>query len=105
MASLKHGGEFQRLPMDEGVVSGAHVVDNAAQLLDLEEVLSRLEKNDPRKAQVVILRFYGGMSIEQTATVMSLSPATVKNEWRFARAWLHGELSGSHARGNKIDGG
>lgn len=105
VASIKHGGRFQRLPLDDAVVSGACIVDNAAQLLDLEAALSRLEKDDPRKAQIVMLRFYAGLSIEQTAAVMSLSPATVKNEWRFARAWLHGEMSESRGRGHPNDGG
>ena len=92
-ASVKHGGELQRLPLDEEAISDANVPNNAAQLLDLEQALLRLELDDPRKAQIVMLRFYGGLSIEQTAAAMELSPATVKTDWRFARAWLHDEIS------------
>ncbi len=64
----------------------------------LDEALERLEKYDKRKADVVMLRYFAGLSIEETAAALGVSPATVKNEWTFARAWLHREVG-------KSDGG
>ena len=68
------------------------VDDQREQLVLLDGALHRLEERDARKAQIVLLRFFAGLNIEQTAAAMDLSPATVKNEWRFARAWLHSEM-------------
>jgi RNA polymerase sigma factor (sigma-70 family) len=59
----------------------------------LDEALTRLETIDKRKADVVMLRYFAGLSIEETAAALSVSPATVKNDWTFARAWLHRELA------------
>ena len=61
-------------------------------LVAVDEALTRLEQTDPRKAQIVSLRYFAGLSVEETAAAMDLSPATVKNEWKFARAWLHRAL-------------
>ena len=61
-------------------------------LVALDEALTRLEATDPRKAQIVTLRYFAGLSIEETAAALDLSPATVKNEWKFARAWLYRAL-------------
>ena len=58
----------------------------------LDRPLTRLEQSDPRKAQIVSLRYFAGLSIEETASALDLSPATVKNEWAFARAWLYKAL-------------
>ena len=60
---------------------------------DLDEALQRLTALDPRQGQLVELRFFGGLSIEETAEVMKLSPATIKREWSSARAWLRRELA------------
>jgi len=73
-------------------------------LIALDEALSRLEQFDARKARVVSLRFFAGLSVEETAAAMDLSPATVKNEWAFARAWLHREMSGGRAAHGGPDG-
>ena len=62
-------------------------------VLAIDQALTRLEQIDPPKAQVVLLRYFAGLTIEETAAAMNLSPATVKNEWAFARAWLHDVLS------------
>ncbi len=62
---------------------------------ELDEALQRLTALDPRQGQLVELRFFGGLSIEETAEVMKLSPATIKREWSSARAWLRRELSGA----------
>jgi RNA polymerase sigma factor (sigma-70 family) len=55
--------------------------------------LNALAKNDPRKARVVELRFFGGLSVDETAEVLSISPETVMRDWKFARSWLHAQLS------------
>jgi DNA-directed RNA polymerase specialized sigma24 family protein len=60
----------------------------------LDEALTRLEKMDPDLARLVELRFFGGLSIEETAVVLAVSPATVKRSWAAAKAWLRRELSG-----------
>lgn len=64
------------------------------ELLDLENALQELLALDPRQARVVELRFFGGLDVEETASVMGLSPRTVKREWRTARAWLQHQLLG-----------
>lgn len=89
---LKHGGGGQRVDLDPDMVGEK---DDRVDLIALDEALDRLEKHDARKAQVVMLRYFTGLSIEETAAAMELSPATVKTEWAFARAWLHRELAGS----------
>lgn len=94
--AAKHGGGRQRLTLEESVIA---VDEHCEQLLDLDKAMTALEARDARKAEIVMLRFYAGLSIEQTAMAMNLSPATVKNEWRFARAWLHSEMS-EHGPGN-----
>ena len=63
-------------------------------LLELDEALGRLEKVDPQKTQIVELRYFGGLTIEETAEALSISPATVKRDWAMARAWLRRELGG-----------
>jgi RNA polymerase sigma factor (TIGR02999 family) len=61
----------------------------------VDEALDKLRANDPRQAELVELRFFGGMTVEETAVALGVSPATVKREWTHARAWLHRELQGS----------
>ena len=63
------------------------------ELLDVENALQRLAVVDERQVRIVECRFFGGMSIEETAAALCLSPATVKREWALARAWLNRELS------------
>jgi RNA polymerase sigma factor (sigma-70 family) len=58
----------------------------------VDEALTRLEQTDPRKAEIVTLRYFAGLSIEETAAALDLSAATVKNEWKFARVWLYRAL-------------
>ncbi len=70
-------------------------IEGTPLLLALDGVLNKLEKHDTRKFQVVMLRYFGGLSIEETAAAMDLSPATIKNEWTIARAWLHREMAAS----------
>lgn len=87
---VKHGGEAQRIPfdvaMDEGVLM---LAPRAAELLALDEALDELAKLDPRKSRVVELRYFGGLSLEETAEVLEVSLMTVRRDWRAAKAWLY----------------
>jgi len=87
----KRGGGRQRVPLDEVVVLAD---DRAQELLALDDALRRLAAESERAARIVEWRFFAGMSIEETAEVMRISPATVKREWTLARAWLNRELDG-----------
>ncbi len=83
-----------RQEREQGVTPGSKREDAlAAALLDLDRVLSALAALDERRAAVVECRFFGDMDVEETARVLSLSPATVKRDWRVARAWLAQELA------------
>ena len=90
--ALKRGGgqPVESLGDDAMVV----VRERAAELLDLDAALERLAALDPAQSQVVECRFYGGMTIEETAEALGTSPATVKRQWAMARAWLNRELAG-----------
>jgi RNA polymerase sigma factor (TIGR02999 family) len=92
---FKHGGGRDRVELDPAQVLSDKPEHDATDLIALDEALAELEKSDARKAQVVSLRYFAGLSVEETAAAMDLSPATVKNEWAFARAWLHRKLSGT----------
>lgn len=87
----KRGGGQQRVPLDEVVVL---TDDRAQELLALDDALRRLAAESERAARIVEWRFFGGMSIEETAEVLGISPATVKREWTLARAWLNRALQG-----------
>ncbi len=87
---IKRGGDRGRVELTD---VGMAVEPPATDLVALDEALDRLEKHDPRKAEVVMLRYFAGLTIEETAAALSLSPATIKTEWAFARAWLHREIS------------
>jgi RNA polymerase sigma factor (TIGR02999 family) len=89
-ASGKHGGHGQRVELTEGL---ALIEPPAADLLALDDAIQRLQTEEPRLAEVVMLRYYAGLSVEQTAEVVRRSDRTVKREWRQARAWLAGHLS------------
>ena len=82
-------GEVEELLLARGEVGDAH----SETLLAVEEALCRLERHDHLHARVVECRFYGGMSIEETAAALGTSPATVKRKWAFARAYLNRELT------------
>lgn len=87
---LKRGGDVRRTSFDEALIVAE---DRASDLLVIDEALTRLEQLDPRQAKVVELRFFGGLSVEETAEVLGVSAPTVKREWAMAKAWLHRELS------------
>ena len=84
---LKHGGEAQRVPFDSVQVA-LMSQPRAAELLALDEALAELAKLDERKGTVVELRYFGGLSIEETAEVLEISAMTVRRDWRAAKAWL-----------------
>ena len=88
----KRGGKAPRITLDEALVGGdAPSFD----LLALDEALERLAAIDPEQARLVELRFFGGLTVEETADAMNISPATVKRHWTVARAWLARELEGN----------
>jgi RNA polymerase sigma-70 factor (ECF subfamily) len=94
---VKRGGGASHVPLeDHDPVSPEPAVD-PADAHTLDAALTRLEALDPQQGRVVELRYFGGMTIEETAEVMSLSTATVKREWSVARAWLYREITGSPA--------
>jgi len=88
--SLKRGGNLRPVELDDAlVVSPQPEVD----LVGLDDALRALETVDPRKCRVVELRFFGGLSVEETATVLAVSVETVMRDWRLARSWLRRELT------------
>ncbi len=86
---IKRGGGMNRKPLDAVDLA---VADDADDVLALDAALNRLAERDARAAKIVELRFYAGLSVEDTAAAMELSDRTVKREWSFARAWLFKEL-------------
>ncbi len=87
--SLKRGGSEPKLTLDEGLIVSPDV---PAQLVDLEHALTKLAQEDPRKSSVVELRFFGGLTVKETAEVLKVSPDTVMRDWSMARAWLLREM-------------
>jgi len=83
---IRHGSDAERVELDTSLM---RVDPSLVDLVAVDEALTRLEETDPRKARIVSLRYFAGLSIEETAGALDLSPATVKNEWAFARAWLY----------------
>jgi RNA polymerase sigma-70 factor (ECF subfamily) len=89
---VKHGGEVQRIALDEALATEGAVLmsqPRAAELLALDEALDELAKFDARKSRVVELRYFGGLSLDETAEVLEISPMTVRRDWRAAKAWLY----------------
>jgi RNA polymerase sigma factor (TIGR02999 family) len=89
-ARAKRGGDVHKTSLDEALVVS---YDRAYELVEIDQALGRLEALDRRQAQVVEMRFFGGLSVEETAEALGVSAPTVKREWAMARAWLHRELS------------
>jgi RNA polymerase sigma factor (TIGR02999 family) len=82
---LKHGGQFQQVSMAEASLMSA---ERAGELIALDEALDELKNFDPRKSKVVELRYFGGLSLEETAEALEISVMTVRRDWRAAKAWL-----------------
>jgi RNA polymerase sigma-70 factor (ECF subfamily) len=91
----KRGGQTLTIAFDEVSVAGR---EPTADLVAIDDALSSLAKHDLRKSQIVELRFFGGLTVEETAEVLKVSPRTVKREWSLARAWLYCQLTPNDAR-------
>lgn len=88
--NLKRGGGVERVSLEEAAV----VCDETTNIVALDEAMNALAKLDLRKAQVVEMRFFGGLSVEETAEVLKVSSGTVMRDWSTAKAWLYRELGG-----------
>lgn len=90
----RHGGGWQRVQMPDTARTGeTHLLD----LLALDEALTRLSALQPRQAELVKLRFFGGLTVAEAAQVLGLSVATAERDWTFARVWLYAELNDDHS--------
>ncbi len=87
----KRGGGAVQIPLDEALIGTR---GSGAEVLALNEALTSLSKIDPRKGRVVELRYFGGLSVGETAGVLRISPETAKRDWKMAKAWLLRELNG-----------
>jgi RNA polymerase sigma factor (TIGR02999 family) len=89
--TAKRGRSFQHVALEEGVLVSK---SRGSEIIALDDALNTLSEFDPRKSRIVELRFFAGLSVEETAEVLRLSARTVKREWNLARAWLYRELRG-----------
>ena len=89
----KRGGGREHVQLDEALVFSP---ERSGEFLELNAALERLGEMDARQARIVEMRFFGGLTVEETAEVLGISPKTVKREWSVAKAWLHGELKGGY---------
>lgn len=87
--AFKRGGDYCRLSLDEAIISSE---EKDPDLLILNEALERLAAIDAQQSRVVELRVFGGLTVEETAEALSVSPRTVKREWSMAKAWLHKQI-------------
>jgi len=86
---LKRGGEFEKIPLDDAILVGPQVDRN---IVDLDEALKRLAAQDQRKSELIELLFFGGLTYDEAAEALKISPATVHRELTLAKAWLYREL-------------
>ncbi len=89
---LKRGGGVRAVPLEEAALVSN---EKSEDVLLLNSALEKLNTIDPRKSKVVELRYFGGLSVEETAEMLEISANTVMRDWNFARAWLHREITGS----------
>lgn len=89
--SQKRGGRQQKLQLDAALTAAE---EQPSDLLELDEALKKLQEVDPRRSQVVEMRYFAGMNIEEVAASLAISPATVKRDWTVAKMWLARELNG-----------
>ncbi len=104
--NVKRGAGVQHVSLEEAaVVGGGHDAESGGDLVALDDALTALARIDPRKMQVVEMRFFGGLSVEETGEVLKVSPVTVKRDWRAAKLWLYRAMTGGRelAKGT-IDG-
>jgi RNA polymerase sigma-70 factor (ECF subfamily) len=95
--NLKRGGGVLHVSLEEAAMVGGD--QGGGDLVALDDALNALARLDPRKVQVVEMRFFGGLSVEETAQVLKVSPVTVMRDWSTARAWLYRELTGETGDG------
>jgi len=88
--AAKRGGDAERVNLDELPDVG---MERARELIVLDDALQALARADERKARVVEMRFFGGLSVEETAEVLAVSPETVMRDWKFARSWLQAQIT------------
>src|SRR5208283_1074737 len=96
--NLKRGGGVQHVSLEETAIMGG---EESADLVALDEAMDALAGLDPRKVQVVEMRFFGGLSVEETAEVLKVSSVTVMRDWNTAKAWLYRELTGGKNDGQR----
>jgi RNA polymerase sigma factor (TIGR02999 family) len=89
----KRGGGAERITLNESIAGAPPAPGEDIDVLALDEALTRLAAMDPQQAKLVELRYFGGLTIEETAEALEISPATVKRQWALARAWLRRELA------------
>jgi len=94
--NLKRGGGVPHVSLEETAMVG---IDRAANMVALDDAMDQLARLDPRKVQVVEMRFFGGLSVEETAEVLKVSPVTVMRDWSTAKAWLYREMAGGTTNG------
>jgi RNA polymerase sigma-70 factor, ECF subfamily len=94
--NLKRGGDVEHVALEETAIVGGGRAEN---LVVLDDALQALARMDARKARVVELRFFGGLSVEETAEVLQVSPVTVMRDWSSARAWLYREMGSGPSNG------
>jgi RNA polymerase sigma factor (TIGR02999 family) len=99
--AVKRGGQVMLVSLEDDVVAAP---DRETNIVALDEALERLAAIDVRKSRVVELRFFGGLSVEETTEVLQISEKTVRREWQFAKAWLLRELSGESHDGTQTPG-
>ena len=91
LGRVKRGGAAGHLPLDENLVFSP---TKSASLIALDDALQELARLDPRKVQVVEMRYFGGLSVEEAAEALGVHPNTVIRDWRLAKTWLKGEMAG-----------
>ena len=88
--AVKRGGDGERVPLNEAVISAPTRPD--VDLISLDDALAKLTEIDPQQSRIVELKFFGGLTVEEIAEILKISPATVKRDWSLAKAWLHREI-------------
>jgi len=86
----KRGADFQKLTLDENI---EYAVERSDEIVALDRALEALAAIDEQKARIVELRYFGGLTVEETAEVMGVTPITIKRHWRMAKAWLYGQMN------------
>jgi RNA polymerase sigma factor (TIGR02999 family) len=87
---LKRGGNLKRVPLDELAVAAPQSDDR---LIELDEALEKLQQKDPRKAELVKLRYFAGLTIEQATEALGIATSTADRDWSYAKAWLFREMT------------